>query len=191
VHDAGRADIAALAVQRGERRNRPVDHGVMADDALADAFFADDPAAALATYTGTADPDAEPAEAAADDAAAPETDDAPEPEPEPEPDAVDPVAVVAVRPVGPDRSDEEARLAAIFDREDRVRAWVAEVEANGTGPRHLVVWLAPVVGERARLEADLPRLGAAVGAGRIVVERPSVVRQRLEAAGGSRFVDHP
>jgi hypothetical protein len=215
VDDDGRADLAALALQRGERRNRRVDHGVMADDALADAFFAEDPAAALATYTADAAPEVDTAPEDAETAPDPNAD--ADADTDTDDDAVGaddpaevvaerpagpdrsrrrsggrrreadvPAEVVAERPVAPDRSGDEARLAAILDREDRIGAWVAEV-----GPDHLVVWLAPVIGERTALEADLPRLGAAVGAGRLVVERPSVVRRRLEAAGGARVVDRP
>lgn len=85
---------------------------------------------------------------------------------------------------GPDPAAEEARLAAVLDADPRVRAWIAEVDPQGG----VAVRLAPVVGQRSALEADLPRLGPALGVTRLAVERPSVVRQRLEASGGARVV---
>jgi hypothetical protein len=80
----------------------------------------------------------------------------------------------------------EALLAAVLDREGRVAAWQAEVGEGATEVD--VLRLAPVRGARAQLEADLPRLGRATGARRLVVERPSALGQRLDASGGRRVV---
>jgi hypothetical protein len=86
----------------------------------------------------------------------------------------------------------EQLLAAVLDREPCVAAWQADVgvgSGNGTGaPEVAVLRLAPTRGAKAALEADLPRLGRATGARRLVVERPSVLEQRLAAGGGRRVV---
>ena len=70
-----------------------------------------------------------------------------------------------------------------------VASWVAEVR-HGPRRAEVLVRLAPEPGQRAALEADLARLGTALAVNRVVVERPSLVRERLEESGGARVVEH-
>lgn len=95
-------------------------------------------------------------------------------------DGVDPVML----------ADVDAELGAVLDAEEAVAAWIAEVGPgrNRSGALTVAVWLAPVRGERAALEADLRRLGRRLAVDRLVVERPSRVRERLDAADGARTV---
>lgn len=88
---------------------------------------------------------------------------------------------------------DEATLAAALGSIAGLGAWVAERRVPGGG---LVVRLAPATGERRALEASLDdvheRCAAALGADaidRVMVERPSVVRRRLEAGGGAHVID--
>jgi len=88
---------------------------------------------------------------------------------------------------------DEAALAAALGSIAGLAAWVAERRVPGGG---LVVRLAPATGERRALEASLDdvheRCATALGADaidRVMVERPSVVRRRLEAGGGALIID--
>lgn len=88
---------------------------------------------------------------------------------------------------------DEATLAAALGSVDGVASWVAERRVPGGG---LVVRLAPVTGARRAVEARLDevheRCATALGADaidRVMVERPSVVRRRLEAGGGAHVID--
>lgn len=88
---------------------------------------------------------------------------------------------------------DEAALAATLASVDGLASWVAERRVPGGG---LVVRLAPVTGERRALEGRLDevreRCAAALGADavdRVVVERPSIVRRRLEAGGGVHVIE--
>ena len=87
----------------------------------------------------------------------------------------------------------EAALAAILDAEPLVASWFAEVrDGDGRGRPEVLVHLAPERGQRAALEADLARLGRAlavnrvVAVDRVVVERPSLVNERIERSDGVR-----
>lgn len=95
----------------------------------------------------------------------------------------------------PDRADPvladlESALADVLDRDSLVAAWQAEHHpAADGGHAGLLVRVTPRPGARAALESALPGLGRELGANRILVERPSVLRARLAAAGGRRVVE--
>jgi hypothetical protein len=85
--------------------------------------------------------------------------------------------------------DLERALAGVLDAEPLVAAWQAERSWSPRLEEVIVLRLAPVRGGRAALEALLPELGEILDVARLVVERPSLVDERLRMHDDRRVVD--